>query len=127
MSRFEDDLRTALRRKEPPPGFAERALARAAVERETLLERLLGLFRFPAVRWVCAAALLLMLLLGVRYQQARRARQEGEEARAKVLYALQVTGSKLQLVQQKLRQLEAERETQDSAEEDPATSGRKIL
>ena len=93
MSRMDDDLRFALRRKEPPPGFADRVLARLPV---TLPAR-----RPSRVwRWAAAAAACVLLAAGGdQYYQYRR----GMEAKRQLLLALEITQEKLELVESRLK------------------------
>ena len=120
MDRFEDELRHALRRKEPPDGFTERVLARARAlpRRSGLWRSVAGWFRLPAVRFAAVVASLL-LVIAVQEYRVRQARAEGERAKAQLMLALQITGSKLHAVHQKVLQL-----TSETAPERPA---RKIL
>ena len=95
MSDFESRLRGALERREPPAGFAERVLARAAA-RPTNMEKPRRLWR-PV--WAAAAvAAMLVAAVGYREVQARRA----EEAREQALTALRITAEKLNVVRAKL-------------------------
>jgi hypothetical protein len=98
MSRLEDELRQALRRREPPAGFAERVLARA---RQPEKRRPL-LFHW---RWLAAAAALVVLAAGLHLFEERRHRLEGERAKEQVMLALRVTGSKLRLAQHRLQRI----------------------
>ena len=86
MSGFEDDLRAALRRQEPPVDFAARVIASTR----------------PAPRrtgWV-AAAIAACLLMGVARFEYRQ--YEGRKAKRELLMALQIAGSKLNMAQQKV-------------------------
>ncbi len=90
MNEFEDRLREALERTEPPPGFAERVIAR--VPRRTAM-----------TNWVrYAAAVAAMLILGsstVLYERHRAMeRQQAEIASRQVLFALRFTAMKLERV-----------------------------
>jgi len=115
MNRLEDELRNALRREQPPPGFAARVLARAAAEPrpETAWARawgtLSGWFRAPAVaRAAMAGALCLLVVFGVQYEQRQRLeRIRGEAAKRQLLLALRVTGSSLRAVHDKVHELSA--------------------
>jgi hypothetical protein len=93
---LEDRLRQTLRRKEPPPGFAHRVMARLPV---TMPQRR----RAPgAWRWLAAVAACLMVVAGIdRYQEHRR----GVEARQQLMLALEITGKKLAVVQNKVDEL----------------------
>src|SRR5262252_4108573 len=93
MNQVERDLREALRRREAPPGFAERVLAKT---------------RQPETRgrswvWLAAAALVLLVIggsIGIVREQRRQA--EGERAKQQLMVGLQITGTKLRDVQEKL-------------------------
>jgi hypothetical protein len=79
---LDEELKRALQRKEPPPGFRERVLA-ATKQRSRYSWRPL------------AAAALLTLVVGgttARYIEQRR---EGERAKEQVLLALRITSQKL--------------------------------
>lgn len=116
MSRMEDLLREALKRKEPPAGFAERVLARAASSEPApgRASRWASLFRRPLVRWAAVAAAVILIVAGAQYQRAQKIRAEGEAAKQQVILAIQITGSKLEVVRQKVRSL-AERDDNSAA------------
>ena len=97
MSRLDDELKIALRREEPPPGFAERVLARVDSHRP----------RRPW--WAAAIAAAVMLAAGVEFEHQRRLRAEGELAKERVMLALQITSSKLQFVKEKIHALDSTR------------------
>ena len=87
MDQFEDDLKLALRRVDPPPGFERRVFARLAGASPPQQHRIAA--------WAVAAGLIFASFGGVavyqQYQQQRRAL----EARDQLLLALRVTGQKL--------------------------------
>src|SRR5262249_51789375 len=85
MSRLDDELKFALGRVDPPPGFAERVVAGAGGRR-------------PSRWWPGAIAAAVLLAAGVEIQRDYRQRAEGERAKEKVLLALRITSSKLQIV-----------------------------
>jgi len=103
MSRLDDELKRALRRQEPPPGFAERVLARAQTP--------------PSARrwwvlpptWAAAAAAIALLAGGVEMERQRRLRAQGEFAKEQVMLALRITGSKLQFVKEKVNGIDIAR------------------
>jgi hypothetical protein len=100
MKPLDDELRSVLRRVEPPEGFAERVLARARMEensRRTLGESLKAFLRFPAVRWAMACGLgcFLTVFAVQRYREQQRARHQGELAGAQARIALQIASAKL--------------------------------
>ena len=85
---IERELKSALGRKSPDAGFADRVMARIE-SRETV--------RHPW-RAVAAASLLTVILSGWTAREIIERRQ-GEEAREKVLLALRITSAKLQEAQ----------------------------
>lgn len=110
MSRLDDELRNALRREAPPTGFEARLMARLAAEpkRATGLGRWLRLpaWHLPLMtRLAFTAALCLMVIAGVHYERERQERIEGEAAKVKLMQALRVTGTQLQAVHEKVREL----------------------
>jgi hypothetical protein len=101
MTNFEQELKDALRRRQPPAGFAERVLQRTADRR-----------RPPAWRagHLAAAAVVVAAIGGgtIAYESIRSVRAEreaGEAARDQVMVALEIAGSKLQLVQMKVNRV----------------------
>jgi len=120
MRPLEDELRQALRRREPPPGFTGRVLARVRREadaralengggRAQVARRPLWTgwswfgarvrFGFAAV----AAALLLAVALSVwQRHRAEQERRQGEAARAQVMEALRITRAQLNHVRAKV-------------------------
>ena len=91
MDQFEDDLKQALRRVDPPEGFERRLFARlAAAVPPSARPR-----EHRVAAWAVAAGLIFASFGGVtvyrQYQQQRRAL----DARDQLLLALRVTGQKL--------------------------------
>src|SRR5262245_49729025 len=94
MDRFENDLRGALRRREPPRGFSEKVFARAGTTpspRKPPWKR----------RWlrIVAAAAAITLIIAVLSEHQRRQRVAAEKIKEQVLLALRITQSKLQTVE----------------------------
>lgn len=115
MNHLEDELKKALQRVEPPAGFAERVLLRAARgedEKPVRSRRWLGLFGFGGartggLRWAAACAVCVVLAAsGVLYERDMQ-RRRGEEAKDQVMLALRITGSKLQIAEQSLKELDS--------------------
>ncbi|MBK5294466.1 MAG: hypothetical protein JJE04_22645 [Acidobacteriia bacterium] len=97
MNEFEDQLREAMHRREPGPGFAGRVAAMATGARKPVRRS------NPVWRWaMAAAAACLMMVTGV--QEYRR--HQGEQARRQLLLALQITSEKLSLVDRQLEKVE---------------------
>lgn len=86
MDRFEESLKSALARKDPPPGFAQKVAARAGAGQAT---------RSYTPRWVAAAAVVVMAVgSGVAYR-----RHQGEVAKEQVMTAMKITAVKLHRIQ----------------------------
>jgi hypothetical protein len=94
MKDLDGELRHALRREEPPAGFAERVMRKTAPTP-----------KLSFVHWAAAAALVAAVAGGFDYIAKEKERAEGEAAKDRVVLALQIAGSKLQLVQTKINQL----------------------
>jgi hypothetical protein len=96
---LEEQLRRALRPKNPPAGFASRVIKRTLTRRGACPERSEWALPSPAKREralrAAAAAIMLSALLGAwtAYEIA------GERAREKVLLALHIAGSKVRYAQ----------------------------
>jgi hypothetical protein len=97
------ELKSALRRREPPPGFAERVMARTAAEgRDKPAGWREWLFRPFAVRWALASGLAgILVFAGVTEYQ----RRQGEIAKARVVLALHIAGAKLNYAQRKVQEI----------------------
>jgi hypothetical protein len=111
MNRTEGALKNALRREEVPDGFADRVLARAASQRsaqpESRRSLWLNLFTRPLARWAIAAALSTAMILGVHLNEVRRERAQGEAAKQRLMLALRIAGSKLQLAKSRVNEINA--------------------
>lgn len=90
---LEDELRNALRREDPPEGFAERVIRQAGpdVARFRPAPQRKSTWTWAAVAAV-AAALLLMVSLEYRHAQEKRAAEEAVQA-------LQIVAEELNMVQ----------------------------
>jgi len=104
MTQMDHELKRALRRVEPPAGFAGRVLARAANENQGRPPS--RGFRGFVAGFAAAAALAIVVSGGLRYRAEQRRQAQGEEARRQVLLSLRIAGSKLQAIQAKLNNLE---------------------
>ena len=91
MREFEDELRSALRRQEPPVGFVDRVLARARPK---------GAARYRIWAAAAIAAGLLLSVGGFEYRQ-----YEGRKAKRELLLALEIAGSKLCIAQETISHL----------------------
>jgi hypothetical protein len=86
MRDFEQELRSALSRRDPPPGFADRVVARLPARR-------------GRPRWLAlVAALLIAIVSFTLWQQQRQQRRiAAEKARAELIRALEITSSSLEV------------------------------
>lgn len=91
---LEDDLRRALRRESPAPGFASRVLRR--IERGEAPKRR---------QWwrAVAASLTLTAVLGGWGAHEIHQRRAGEQAKEQVLLALRIAGEKVRYAQTEVR------------------------
>jgi hypothetical protein len=102
MNRLEDDLRIAMKREEPPEGFAERVLAKTETAKQRAWSRI---FAWPGLKWALAGAMCLILVVGgIEYKRAQDERVRGEAAKEQLMLALRITADKLQLAQTKVQQ-----------------------
>lgn len=110
MNSLEDNLKEALKPVDPPAGFASRVLARAVqAEREEQARRKLwaGLFSMGGLRWAAACVVCVLLALSAALYERDIQRRRGEAAKEQLMLALRITGSKLQIAQQSLRELDS--------------------
>ena len=96
MNQLERDLRESLGRRQPPPGLADRVLART---------------RQPEPRriswaWLAAAAMVLLMIGGIGVVREQRRQAEGEKAKQQLMAGLRITGSKLSQVQARLTRIQ---------------------
>ena len=98
MSEIESRLRDALGRKDPEPDFTARVMARVARTPARNIRTLP-----PPRRWI-AGAIAAGLVLSAAGWEVRRNRQ-GHAAKAQVMLALRIAGSKLNMAQKKITEL----------------------
>lgn len=119
MTRFEDDLKNAMSRQEPPDGFAHRVLARATNQdsrqvKRTWRDSWLNMFAQPLLpatllRWATVVVVVGALVVGgVHYRNLQRERAQGEAAKTRLLLALRIAGSKLQLAKTRVDQINSD-------------------
>jgi uncharacterized protein HemX len=98
MSQFERDLRESLKRREPPPGFAERVLA------HTFATEKPGFFGWRGL--VAVAAMVMLLVGGGFYIQEQRRQAElqaqNEQKKEQLMASLRIAGAKLRFVEERL-------------------------
>ena len=98
---MDNELRDALRRVEPPHGFAERVIAKADADVDNVRLKP-DATNVAAKGWGWAvAAMLAVTIAGGLWHRADEQRR-GEEARRQVLVSLNIAGSKLRAVQMKI-------------------------
>ena len=91
MSDIERELREAFQRREPPPGFADRVMARIPHQMPQPKPRPIWRREWMAV----AAAACVAVVGGGAYEQHRR-QVEGERAKQELIYALTVATQSLE-------------------------------
>lgn len=101
MNRLEDELRSALRRRNAPAGFADRVVAGIPSPS-----------RGWRHSWMAVAAAGLIAILGgggvYEYRRSERVRLEGERAKAELVFALELTAQKLQHTKAKVLKVSGE-------------------
>ncbi len=107
MDRFEQELRDAMRREPAPEWFADSVLARIRDEQQSR-GKALSRFSLPAgwLRWAAGLAMLVVVLGGLRFEQVRQERIQGEAAKQQLILALKVTGSKLRIAQERVHAIQ---------------------
>src|SRR5258708_23348234 len=96
----EDNLREALKPKEPSAGFTAKVMARVGqppVSAGREPHSVLPMRRLMVVRWAAAAALAASLIAAVGLQQYQRRQEQirAERAQKQAILALQITTEKL--------------------------------
>lgn len=111
---LESSLRQALERKDAPEWFADGVMARVRSEgmnpRRNWLAGWVGSGGW--MRWAAAVATVAIVFGGVRWEQERRQRLQGEAAKAQLMMALKMTGEKLRMAQVRVQSLERDEQAQ---------------
>ena len=108
MSHLEDQLRSALGRKEPGVDFTQRVMSRVGPPApRSWREGLRVLLRPPRLQWVAASlAVSLMVPFGaLEYRREREIRARGQMAKQKLILAVRITGTELHHAQQKISRI----------------------
>lgn len=101
MSRTDDELKKHFARMEPPDGFVDRVMARLPEQQKVVaMQRRRFVYRWSAI--AAAFALATASVGGYHYERERQRRLQREAAKADLVYALQLTGAKLQTVKHKV-------------------------
>jgi hypothetical protein len=97
MSQLEDELKSALGRKEPAGDFAQRVLLRIAQPaRRSWFDELSVLLRPPRLQWVAASVVILVVpFAALEYRQQRQVRVRGEVAKQQLILAMRIAGTEL--------------------------------
>jgi hypothetical protein len=105
---FDQELRRALSRSDPSPGFVDRVLGRLSLSLDsTGTARHRVSLRTQQVRWVAAAvaACLLITVGWGRYEAHRQRAAEAERLTWEIRIALQIASEKLNDAQRRVQQL----------------------
>jgi hypothetical protein len=101
FDQLERELHEALIKRDAPLGFATRVMAQIDARPKSAPARIF------LWRWITAVAVFAVVLVGLiagnRWQQAREQRIAGEHARDQVILALRITGSTLDAVNEKVQ------------------------
>jgi hypothetical protein len=94
MDWLEQELREALERKQPPPGFAARVISRTAMKAHRPV--------FVLPRWLPVAAAVLVIVSsgGLAWR-----RHQGMVAKDQVMLAMRITAGKLSHIQNHMREV----------------------
>ncbi|MBK8315762.1 MAG: hypothetical protein IPL01_17840 [Acidobacteria bacterium] len=123
MSRFDDELKVALRSEEPSAGFTERLMARVddlqstrqqnnqkIREKRSVLRMILELFNPGQVSWAMASALAGLMVFSafgvIRYRENQRLLLEaaqGEAAKEQLIFAMKIASEKLNVAQKRVQ------------------------
>jgi hypothetical protein len=107
MTPFEEELRQALQRQEPPSDFTVRVLARCAEEdAKTRNSSWRTLWSAPAWQLGMATAAVLLMLAGGTVYERHEHEVRGLAAKRQLLLAMRIAGTKLQQVQQRVKESE---------------------
>jgi negative regulator of sigma E activity len=121
VNRMEEVLKGALRRQPAPDGLADRVLARVAQKNPAQGpdpdDSWLRSFPQPLVRWAALAAVAAAMIVGVHQYNLKRERAQGEAAKQRLMLALRVAGSKLQLARSKVNEINRNQTTNRQVKE----------
>jgi anti-sigma-K factor RskA len=105
---FDDELRRAFERKEPPAGFADRVLARISQAQPSTdkVRRPVRTSYSFAVRWIAAAvaAGAVLAVASSQYYASRQAAVEEARVKEQLRVSLQIASEKLNDVGRKVRE-----------------------
>jgi hypothetical protein len=117
MNPLDQELKNALKRQQPSADFTRRVMGALPSTSEPMLswsEAIRNLFRFPALRWAAVAAMCAALVIGVlAYRRHQQTVARGEMARAKVMLALHIASTKLNVAFREVRRADEPQKVQD--------------
>ncbi|HEX7809000.1 MAG TPA: hypothetical protein VF608_09750 [Thermoanaerobaculia bacterium] len=106
---LEDDLKRALHRESPAPGFAQRVLSRIERDEHRIERNDTGTARDSHRRrpvwWRAIAASLTLTVLGGWAAHSIHERREGERAKEQLILAMRIAGEKVHYAQQEVREI----------------------
>ena len=107
MSHLDDQLKSALGRKEPAEDFTQRVLRRIAQHSpRSWFDELIVLLRPPRLQWVAASLVILIVpFAALEYRQQRQIRAQGQMAKQQLMLAMRIAGTELHHAQQKVQQM----------------------
>lgn len=110
MTPMDDELRRALHRVDPPPGFADRVRARIDAASPVSPKRRAADHHWRTTGWALAATLAIAIGTGVWYRAQEQRRAQGEEAKRQVLLSLNIASSKLRAIEMKVNRAQEHRQ-----------------
>jgi hypothetical protein len=107
MSQLEDELKSALGRREPAGDFTRRMMRRIAQPApRSWFEELATLLRPPRLQWVAASVVILVVpFAALEYRQQRQVRAQGQVAKQQLMLAMRIAGTELHHAQQKVQRI----------------------
>jgi hypothetical protein len=106
FNEFEDQLRESLRRVEPPAGLEQRILARVEARTRAAANS-------SRRRWLAMAASVVLVVsagsYGLHWREQQLRQQQAEDARQKLVFALQLTSEQVSKVEGQLRAIGVQR------------------
>ncbi|MBI2681023.1 MAG: hypothetical protein HYX25_08470 [Candidatus Solibacter usitatus] len=107
MSHLEDELKSALGRKETAEDFTQRVLQRiAGPAPRSWFDELATLLRPPRLQWVAASLVILVVpFAALEYRRERQVRAQGEVAKQQLMLAMRIAGAELYHAQQQVQRI----------------------
>jgi len=106
MNQVDEKLKRALRRRNPSTGFADRLLARMAVDGIDMTLRIeRPKWSWPTLRWAAIVIVIAVTVTEISYRVHVHRSQEAEAriAKQQVMLALRITGAKLRIARDKVK------------------------